>query len=133
MVPPVPRIRVRRRAAGLGLVEVTIAIALLVTGLMATARALASSITAVNEAQRMNRAAMFLETVMEDVVAQPYANLWALDGNQLTDATTADTSNFTVSMTVFQAAANLFQVDAVLRDLRSGREVGRVTTLRARR
>jgi Tfp pilus assembly protein PilV len=133
MVPPVPRIRVRRRAAGLGLVEVTIAIALLVTGLMATARALASSITAVNEAQRMNRAAMFLETVMEDVVAQPYANLLALDGNQLTDATTADTSNFTVSMTVFQAAANLIQVDAVLRDLRSGREVGRVTTLRARR
>jgi Tfp pilus assembly protein PilV len=133
MVPPVPRIRARRSAAGLGLVEVTIAIAVLVTGLMATARALASSITAVNEAQRTNRAAMFLETVMEDVVAQPYANLLALDGNQLTDATTADTSNFRVGMTVFQAAADLIQVDAVLTDLRSGREVGRVTTLRARR
>ncbi len=133
MVPPVPRIRARRSVAGLGLVEVTIAIAVLLTGLMATAHTLASSIHAVNEAQRTNRAAMFLGTVMEDVAAQPYANLLALDGNQLLDGPNVDRSNFTVGLTAFQSAADLIQVDAVLMDLRSGRETGRVTTLRARR
>ncbi len=123
----------RKSVAGLGLVEVTIAIAVLLTGLMATARTLASSITAVNAAQRTSQAALFLETVMEDVAAQPYANLLALDGNHLIDGADADASNFAVDLNVFQSAADLIQVDAVLTDVRSGRETGRVTTLRSRR
>ncbi len=130
---PPGRIRARKSVAGLSLVEVTIAIAILFTGLMATARTLASSVTVVNDAKRMNQAAVFLETVMEDVAAQPYANLLALDGNEITDGADAATSNYSAELTVFQAAADLIQVEAQMNDLRSGREIGRVTTLRARR
>lgn len=127
------RIRARQSVAGLSLVEVTIALAILFTGLMATARTLASSVTVVNDAKRMNQAAVFLETVMEDVAAQPYANLLALDGNHITDGANAASSSYAADLAVFQAAADLIQVEAQLTDLRSGRELGRVTTLRARR
>ncbi|MCY2959632.1 MAG: hypothetical protein NTY35_05640 [Planctomycetota bacterium] len=127
------RIRARQGVAGLSIVEVTVALAILLTGLLATARTLASSVTVVNDARRMNRAAVFLETVMEDVAAQPYANLLALDGNQITDGVTGASSSYSAELTVFQAAADLIQVEAQLTDLRSGREIGRVTTLRARR
>lgn len=126
-------LRARRSRAGLSIVELTIAIAVLFTGLMATARTLASSITAVDAAQRTNRAAVFLETVMEDVAAQTYENLLALDGNSITDGATSQSSNYSVGLTVFQSAADLIQVEAQLSDLRTGKEIGRVTTLRARR
>jgi len=127
------RIRARQSVAGLSLVEVTIALAILFTGLMATARTLATSVTVVNDAKRMNTAAVFLETVMEDVAAQPYVNLLALDGNDITDGDDVASSNYSAELTVFQAAADLIQIEAVLTDLRAGREIGRVTTLRARR
>jgi len=130
---PNGRLRTQRRSAGLSLVEVTIAIAILFTGLMATARTLASSVTVVNDAKRTNQAAVFLETVMEDVAAQPYTSLLALDGNEITDGNDVDSSKYTADLTVFQAAADLIQVEVQLNDLRSGREIGRATTLRARR
>jgi len=127
------KIRTRRGVSGLSLVEVTIALAILFTGLMATARTLASSVTVVNDAKRMNTAAVFLETVMEDVAAQPYANLLALDGNDITDGDDVGSSNYSAELTVFQATVDLIQVEAVLSDLRTDREIGRVSTLRARR
>lgn len=130
---PVRRARTRRRVLGLSIVEVTIAIAILFTGLMAAARTLASSVNVVNDARRTGRAALFLETVMEDVAAQPYADLLALDGNQIADGDTAAESSFRATLTVFQSAVDLIQVEAVLADARTGREMGRVTTLRSRR
>lgn len=129
----IARTRARQGVAGLSLVEVTIALAILFTGLMATAQSLASSVRVVNDAKRMNSAAVFLETVMEDVAAQPYANLLALDGNDITDGDDDDSSNYSAELTVFQAAVDLIQIEAVLTDTRADREIGRVTTLRARR
>lgn len=125
--------RARKRDAGLSLVEATIAIAILFTGLMASARTLISSVTVVNDARRTTRAALFLETVMEDIAAQPYADLLVLDGNEIVDGDTAGQSSFSAELTVFQADVELIQVEAVLSDLRTGREIGRVSTLRARR
>ena len=123
----------RRRAAGLTILETVIALAILFTALLASAQTMARSIAVVNDAQRMDRASIFLETVMEDLAAQPYANLLAFDGNHFTDRATAATSMYGVDVTVFQAAVDLVQVQAVLRDERTGRELGRATTLRSRR
>lgn len=123
----------RSRAAGLTILETTIAMAILFTALLASAQTMATSIAVVNDSQRLNRAAIFLETVMEDLSAQPYANLLAFDGNRLNERATAAASLYAVDLTVFQAAVDLVQVQAVLRDQRTNRELGRVSTLRSRR
>ena len=123
----------RHRVAGLTILETVIAMAILFTALLASAQTMARSISVVNDAQRMDRASIFLETVMEDLAAQPYANLLAFDGNHLTDRATAAQSMYGVDLTVFQSAVDLVQIQAVLRDERTGRELGRATTLRSRR
>lgn len=123
----------RRGAAGLTILETVIAMAILFTALLASAQTMARSISVVNDAQRMNRASIFLETVMEDLAGQPYANLLAFDGNRINERATAAASMYAVELTVFQAAVDLVQVQAVLRDQRTNRELGRATTLRSRR
>ena len=123
----------RKRRAGLTILETTIAMAILFTALLASAQTMATSIAAVNDAERMNRAAIFLETVMEDLAAQPFGNLLAFDGNRLNERDTAAASLYAIDLTVFQAAVDLVQIQAVLRDQRTGRELGRATTQRCRR
>lgn len=115
------------------MLEVTIAMSVIMTILLASAGAFGSSIGAVNSARRTSRASLFLETVMEDVSAQSYANLFAFDGNQVYDHATAAVSEFQVGLTVTQAAIGLRRIDAVVTDLRNNREMGRVATLRAER
>ncbi len=113
--------------------EVTIALAITATVLLASAAAFMTSIAAVNSAQRTSRGALFAETVMEDLGAQPYANLAAFNGNTMFDGATLATSQFTVGLTIFTVAVDLIQVRAVLTDRHTGRELGRLTTLRANR
>ncbi|HTF87832.1 MAG TPA: hypothetical protein VK843_05440 [Planctomycetota bacterium] len=113
--------------------EVTIALAITSTVLLASGAAFMSSIASVNSAQRTSRGALFAQTVMEDLAAQPYANLAAFNGNTIFDEANAADSHFSVGLTVFTAAVDLIQVRAVIRDLHTGRELGRLTTLRANR
>lgn len=115
------------------MLEVTIALTIVSTLLMASAGAFLSSISAVNAAQRRSVATVFLATVMEDLSAQTYADLPTFNGNRIYDKPTAAASNYAVDLTVFLTAVDLQQVQAVLTDLRTNREVGRLTTLRARR
>jgi hypothetical protein len=100
---------------------------------MAAAGALLSSLSAVSSAARTSRATVFLETVMEDLAAQPYDNLLAFNGNSIYDQAAAANSNYLANVSVFTVAVNLRQVDVVLRDTRGNREIGRVSTLRSSR
>jgi type II secretory pathway pseudopilin PulG len=112
--------------------EVTIALTIVATLLMASAGAFLSSISAVNAAQRRSVATVFLETVMEDLSAQAYVDLPSFNGNRIFDRPTAAASSYAVDLTVFLTAVDLQQVQAVLTDLRTNRVVGRLTTLRSR-
>lgn len=105
----------------------------IVTVLMASAGAFSASLSAVDRAGRLTDGAIFLDTVMQDLSAQDYENLLAMNGNQFFDQTNAADSQYSVSLTVFTSQPDLLQVQTVLTDLRSNQVVGRVTTLRSRR
>ena len=122
-----------RRQAGISLIEVTIAMTIMATALMSSTAAFTSSLSAVESARRLDQGTLFLETVLEDLSAQPYANLLALNGNQIFDGATLADSAFTVNLTIFLAQVDLLQVDALLTDRRTNRVVGRITVLRSRR
>jgi Tfp pilus assembly protein PilV len=113
--------------------EVTIAMSITATILLASAAAFLSSIATVKSAERTSRGAIFAETVMEDLAAQPYANLLTFNGNRIYDDATVARAHYAVDLTVFTAAIDLIQLRAVLTDLRTGRELARMTTLRTNR
>lgn len=119
--------------AGLTVIEVSISMVIVATFLLASAGAFTSSISSTEQSRRTTAAAVFLETTMEDVSAQAYPNLLALNGNQIFDVTNANDSNYRVDLTVFVAELNLTQVRAVVSDLRTGREVGRLSSQRSGR
>ena len=119
--------------AGMTVLEVTIALTIVSTVLLASAGAFMSSLVAVNTAQRTSRATVFLETVMENLSAQAYDDLITFNGNRVYDQATAGASNYEADITVFLSAVDLLQVQVVLLDTRSGEEIGRLTTLRCRR
>ncbi len=121
------------RKAGVSLIEVSLSllvVAIVVTG---AARAFSSSLNAVGQAKRTTNAAIFLETTMEDISAQPYANLLTLNGNQVFDRTDAADSEYSIRLSVFQAELELIQIRAIVTDLDTNREMGRVTALRSSR
>lgn len=121
------------REAGLSVLEVMIALAITSTMLMATASAFSSSLSAANAALTRTRGTVFLGTVMEDLSAQEYDNLLALDGDRILDQSSEQRSCYAVDLTVFLATVDLLQVQAQLTDLGTQRVIGRVTTLRSRR
>jgi hypothetical protein len=125
----------RRRGgnAGLTVVEVALAFTIVCTVLMASAGAFSSGLMAVRNAQSRSRGTVFLETVMEDLAAQPYDGLLAFNGNTIYDGPTAVRSNYSVDVTAFLAAVDLIQVQAVLKNVRTNKEISRVSTLRTRR
>jgi Tfp pilus assembly protein PilV len=119
--------------AGITVLEATIALAVVSTVLIASAGAFSSSLSSVTSSQRRSRGTVFLQTVMENLTAQPYDNLLTFNGNRIYDQNTMGASNYYVDVTVFTAATDLEQVQTVLRDMRTNREIGRVTTLRSKR
>jgi hypothetical protein len=127
------RTRAARSKAGLTVLEITITLTIVTTVLMAAAGALLSSLSAVSSAARTSRATVFLETVMEDLAAQPYDNLLAFNGNTIYDQAAVAQSNYIANVSVFTVATNLRQVNVVLNDKQRNREIGRVTTLRCAR
>ncbi len=123
----------RSRRAGFTLVEITVALAILSVVMGSFASAFLASIKAVGSAQRTNRGSVFLETVLEDLAAQPYDSLAAFDGDRIFDKATQNLSGYAVDLNVFTASIDLAQVDAVLTDLQTNRVLTRVSTFRSRR
>ena len=123
----------RVRRTGLTLLEVTIAMSVVTMVLLGSAGAFSSSLSAVGRAKDLNGAAVFLEMVMEDLSAQNYADLLAFNGNTIYDHTNTSDSEHTVTLSVFLSQVDLIQIDAVARDVDTGKVVGSVTTLRSRR
>lgn len=119
--------------SGLSVIEVTIALVILCSMLAISAGGFMSNLAAVRSAQRTSEGALFLETVMQDLSAQTHDGLLALNGNTFIDRETQAQSNYSVQLTVFQAAVDLEQIQVVLTDLRNARELGRLTTMRYRR
>ena len=122
-----------RKTAGLTLMEITFSILIIGMLLLASAGAFTTAIGTTEQAKRTTGAAIFLETTMEGVSAQPFPNLLTLNGNQIFDGTSPADSNYRVDLTVFLAELNLLQVGAVITDLRTGRQIGRLSTQRSDR
>ena len=118
---------------GLTLLEMSIAMGILSVILAGVAMGFGASLKAVNSARRVTGGAQYLESVMQNLAAQPYANLQAMNGNQFFDQPLLADSNFTVDLTTFETEVDLLQIEATLSDRRTNRELGTVTTLRTRR
>jgi len=119
--------------AGMTLIEVTIGMVIVATILMASAGAFTRSLNATDQARRTTRAAIFLETAMEDISAQDYRNLLVLNGNQIFDRTDASDSDYSIALTVFLVEIDLLQIQAVVTDVRTNDVMGRLSMLRSRR
>lgn len=122
-----------RSRAGVSVLEITVALTIATTVLAASAGAFLSNLAAARSAQRTSRGAVFLQTVMQDLSAQSYDALPAFNGNHIFDRVDEARSNYSVTLTVFQAAVGLEQVQAVLTDLRTDTEIGKIVTFRSQR
>lgn len=119
--------------AGFTLIEVMISAVVLAFLLMASSSAFIGNLRGVSESRRLAQAAVFLETSSENLGAQPYANLLALDGTQLFDGPSPERSNFTLDVSAFQSQVDLIQMTAIVSDRRTGHELSRSVILRSNR
>ncbi len=119
--------------AGLTMVEVTITMVIVITFMMSSVHAFSASLIGMQRARRMTEASVFLESVMENVAAQDFENLLALNGNDFFDNNDATDSQFSTRLVVFLAQVDLLQIRATLTDLRTGEQSATLTTLRSRR
>ncbi len=124
--------RVSRAKSGFSLLEVMIALAIVSTVLMASAGAFLTSLKGVHSARQNTRASVFLQTVLEDVSAQPYDTLPTFNGNHFYDQAAQAQSKYSVTLNVFLTAVDLQQITAVLTDLKTNKVIGRVSTYRSR-
>lgn len=117
--------------AGMTLIEVMIASGVIAVLMMASAAAFTGNMQALGLAKSMTSGTIFLETVHEDLMAQPYGNLLSLNGNQIHAGISIDASDYRVDLTIFLVQIGLIQVRAQLIDLRSGRELTRLVFIRS--
>ncbi|MEM7305766.1 MAG: prepilin-type N-terminal cleavage/methylation domain-containing protein [Planctomycetota bacterium] len=119
--------------SGLTLIELAISMLVVAALMLAAVTAFTRNLGAVRQAKSTSNGAIFLQATMENLAAQPFDNLLALNGNQFFDRTTLEDSSFAVDLTVFLSDVDLLQVEADLIDLRTDRRMGQLTTLRTRR
>ncbi|MBK7642576.1 MAG: hypothetical protein IPJ19_05925 [Planctomycetes bacterium] len=119
--------------AGFSVLEVTIALLIVSTVLVSLTGAFLTSAKAVHIANGTSRGTVFLQSVMEDLSAQPFDALPSFNGNHIYDQPTAQRSTWSVDLAVFPVGVDLEQVDATLTALHGGRVISRVSTLRSRR
>lgn len=115
------------------LLEVTIAMSIVAIVMLAAAAGFARNLGAVEQARTTTDAAIFLDTLIENVEAQAYDDLLSLNGNRVFSGTGPADSRYAVDLTAFLAGVDLIQIGAVLVELPSERELGRVTFQRSRR
>lgn len=122
----------RGKRSGFTIIEVAVSSVIVAFLAMAASMAFSSNLRAVDNAKNITSSSVFVETLMEDISAQGYDNLLALDGDRFFDMTDANDSNFVVDLVVFETTLDLIQLEAVLTDLNTNRVLGQITTLRAR-
>jgi len=125
--------RAGRSRAGVSIVEITIALAIVATVLAGASGALLSNFFSIRTADGLSSGTLFLESVLENLSAQSYDDLLAFHGNTLFDGADEEHARYAVELSVFESEVGLMQIGAVLRDLNGGRELGRVATLRSSR
>ncbi len=119
------------KKAGMSLVEVTIAAGIAAVLLMATAATFFGNMKTIGTAKSITRGAIFLESVQENISAQPYQNLLALNGNLIFDQDVADSSQYRADITTFQSGIGIIQISISLVDLQSNVVIGRLATVRS--
>lgn len=127
------RIRAARSRRGFSLLEVCVSMSMMAVLLLAVAGASGTNLRAMGGAERTSRATRFFESTLEGIGTQPFENLLGMNGDRYFDETNAGDSNFRLDLDVFPVDVGVVQVRAILRDLRNGRELGRVNTLRSQR
>jgi prepilin-type N-terminal cleavage/methylation domain-containing protein len=123
----------RSRQDGFTLIEVTISAVVVAIVMMASVAAFSGNLRAVDESRKLSDAATFLRTTMENVSAQPYVNLLALDGTDVFENTDEGDSNFRIGLTAFLAEVDLVQVEARVIDNATGHVLGTTALLRSSR
>ncbi len=113
------------------MVEVMIAAGIATVLLMATAATFLGNMKAVGTAKSITSGSIFLESVQENISAQPYANLLALNGNSVFNNGVPDSSSYRADITTFQSGIGLIQIRVALIDTQNNRELGRLVTVRS--
>lgn len=119
------------KKAGMSLVEVMIASGIAAVLLMATAATFFGNMKAIGTAKSITSGAIFLESVQENISAQPYQNLLALNSNAIFDDGVEATSQYRADITTFQSGIGIIQISVSLVDLRSDVVLGRLVTVRS--
>ncbi len=119
------------RKAGMSLVEVMIAATITAILLMATAATFFGNMKAVGTAKSITSGTIFLESVQENIEAQPYQNLLALNGNLVFDEDDAASSLYRAEITTFQSGIGIIQISVSLVNIRSNIVLGRLVTVRS--
>jgi hypothetical protein len=115
----------------MSMVEVMIAAGIACVLLLATAATFFGNMKAVGTAKSITSGGIFLESVQENISAQPYQNLLALNGNSIFDNGGVNGSQFRADITTFQSGIGLIQIRIALLDLQTNRELGRLVTVRS--
>ena len=115
----------------MSLVEVMIAAGIASVLLMATAATFFGNMKAVGTAKSITSGTIFLESVQENLAAQPYQNLLAINGNSVFNDGVEDGSEYRADITSFQSGIGLIQISVTLVDLRSNVQLGRLVTVRS--
>ena len=121
----------RSARSGFTLIELSISMAVIATLMLAASAGFYSSLSAVGHARKMTSSSIFLETTMEDLSAQPYESVLALNGAQFFSGTDANDSQYRIDLATFLIDIRLLQVQAVVLDLGTDREVCRLSSLRS--
>lgn len=123
----------RKSVQGLTLIEVMLASVVVTILIVGAAAAFSETVGGARMARSLTSGVLFLETVSENVGAQPRANLLALHGNQSFDGPDAARSAYRVDVSVFEVQTELLQVELALFELASGNRLGTVASQRSLR
>ena len=123
----------RDREAGTTLLEVALAGAILTFSLMGVASAFGTNANAVGSARGLTKGTKFVEEVYDSINATRFDNLLSLNGNVAHSHADPTRARWRSHISVAQQSPDLMQVRLVLMDHKSGHEVTRMVTYRARR
>ena len=128
-----PSTNSRRHEAGTTLLEVALAGAILTFSLMGVASAFGTNANAVGSARGLTKATKFVEEVYDSINATKFGNLMSLNGNVAHSHSDPTRARWRSHISVSQHSPTLMQIRLVLFDHKSGHEVTRMVTYRAKR
>ena len=131
--PCAGRRRARKGSAGLTLIEVVVASAVVVIVVLGSSGAFMENLQGASSARKLTSATLYLDTVRENLTAQDPSALLAMNGNQFFDGADGASSEFRVDLTVFTTDVELLQLQLNLIELSSGRLLGSINALRSQR